>query len=71
MWLYRMHYSLRPQKFPQFTRPDGLIDKNPCRNATFTSYKRAHMLLHPIQADVVEERNKLANIEDGRDAGKY
>ena len=33
----------------------------------FTSYKRAHMLLHPVQADVVEERKKLANIEDGRE----
>ena len=24
----------KKEKFPQFTRPDGLIDKNPCRNAT-------------------------------------
>ena len=26
VWLYRMHYSQK-EKFPQFTRPDGLIDK--------------------------------------------
>ena len=29
---YCTTYSQK-EKFPQFTRPDGLIDKNPCRNA--------------------------------------
>ena len=30
---YNNTYSQK-EKFPQFTRPDGLIDKNPCKNAT-------------------------------------
>ena len=30
---YRTTYSHK-EKFPQFTRPDRLIEKNPCRNAT-------------------------------------
>ena len=30
---HRTTYSQK-EKLPRFTRPDGLIDKNPCRNAT-------------------------------------
>ena len=30
---HRTTYSQK-EKIPLFTRPDGLIDKNPCRNAT-------------------------------------
>ena len=36
---YRTYYTIVPltpkkEKGPQITRPDGLIGKNPCRNAT-------------------------------------
>ena len=34
---HRTTYSQK-EKFPLFTRPDGLIDKNTCRNATQLLY---------------------------------
>ena len=42
---HRTTYSQK-EKFPLFTRPDGLIDKNPCRNATQLLHHYHHHSFH-------------------------
>ena len=44
--LYHCTTYSQKEKFPEFTRPDGLIDKNPCRNATRLLYQCTRSLLN-------------------------